>query len=410
MSRLLALVALLVLASLAQAGEAVRLLVEVPSDLRSVRPAERVAVQVVGEDAEGNRVGFGTHEVVLRADGGSTEVVERPYSFRLTVSDDLGGRSEVVLTAHLRGRPEVRGEKRVAVARPDAPEVRYERIVVEARRASVPLGGQVRLDVVGIRGDGSREPAVDLPLTATLSGRVADPTTLGLVERVQLGRFRYVAPEPGGAVGVGERVTVTVRASDVPSLTASVELTLAPARKRGDAAQEEPGDDETGGTAPPPAPENSDAEDSDDESGGVRSKDEALRFMVWRTKETAAAEFRNERRLPDPPVEFAAPEPWQKLRVVVERPKVVDVAVEWWVGTRTDESVRRIAATKDGALRFHRNKSGRLVAHLELEVPEGADGIKVEFVLTGARGHEHRSRFRMRRGKRTDAKPPETPK
>lgn len=399
----LVLLALFLLVGTATAGEAVRLLVEVPSDLESVNASERVAVQVVGEDASGARVGFGTSEVVFDASHGRVSVVERPYSYRYHAPDEFGRAKEVTITARLADRPAITGQVTIPVARPKSVEVRYRSLVIEPRRRKVPLGGAVALDVLGVKADGSRETVVDLPLVAAVQG-ASGGQDAGSVESVQISRYRYRAPAEGAGLGVGARVTVVIQARDVPALVGRVELELAPARTTGGEVEETPP------TPPPPVADETTDDDEDDvateaDREGVLSKEGHLRFMVWRTRNTAADTFTNSRRLPNPPTEFAARAPWHKLRIVVERPRVSDVAVEWWAGTRVEEQVKRIKATPKGPLRFHRNKEGKLVVHLELEVPEGADGIKVELVQTGAKGHVHRDRFRMRRGERRDPKP-----
>ena len=393
----LAFLALLVLVGTANAGEAVRLLVEVASDLEAVNTSERVAVQVVGQDASGARVGFGKSEVVFETTAGKVEVVERPYSFRYLAPDDFGAAKSVTLTARLADRPSVQGTLTIPVARPKSVEIRFRSLAIEPRRREVPLGGFVALDVVGIRADGSRESVVGLELVASVTSAKSG-VDAGTVEAVQLSRYRYRAPAPGAGLDVGDRVAVVIHARDKPELQGRVELELVAARKRTDERTETP-------TAPPPPPaeETADGDAGSTEDKGVLTKDGHLRFMVWRTRNTAEEEFTNSRRLPDPPTEFASRAPWHKLRLIVERPRVSDIVVEWWTGTRVEEQVKRIKATKDGPLRYHRNKAGKLVVHLEMLVPEGSEGIKVELVQTGAKGHVHRDRFRMRRGKRRDA-------
>lgn len=103
---------LLACGALAVAAEPVKLMIELPTDVKSIGPGEQVAVQVVGIDADSRRTGprGRSREFVVKTSAGTITKVEWPYRFQLTAPAQLVGVRQIVIRAHWSADANVRGE------------------------------------------------------------------------------------------------------------------------------------------------------------------------------------------------------------------------------------------------------------------------------------------------------------
>ncbi len=426
-TRLLSAAVVLSMAVTTLAGDAVKLAVEVPSDGRVLVPGERVAVQVVGIDAEGNRVGLGGRDAVVGASVGEVEVVKRPYEFAYVAPARVTGGVDVTLTAHLQGAQSVRGEASVRVV----PRGRFVRLVLTTEAATAPFGSKTAIRVRGELRDGSLaalgEKVVDFDLRGEQRGR-----SPGVVQPRRDGIYEYIAPPAAAGPRVGTSVSIyaTLRGHDGVGGELSLKLAAAgdkpvppapPSGERGGERGAERGDEDgTGETAPPsagekgtettdPAGTDTDTDtdmdtaeierDADADTPGVLWTGDALRVTAWRFRAGPNEDWsRKSAGLPPAGAEFVAPGHQQGIRLRVEHRDVTGVILHWWVGKRGPKNVRRETGEEGGAVLTVKKVRRRTFVILTPTVPNRAR-VTMRVTLKRGKGKAVHTDFIARRGK-----------
>ena len=423
----LAVVGILVggIAATARAGEAVKLAIEFPPDVRSLEPgAELNVVQVVGFDTDGARVGFGGRRARLTVTAGSVRSVKPPYQFAYTAPATIDGPTAVTFTAVLDGAPAVRGSTRLDVL----PKGPYVRLRVSPSDNRVDWGKSTTVAVQGEDRTGRLVPVV----TSTVQLSVEGP---GRVEFVRLGTYRFTAPQAPDAAGRNlTRLVARLEENKAVHGHTSIDLggpgvrlpptKLPPVRqperadkptKKPSAKSDAPAPDTSasegtarttegaepvtsgggtpGGTPPPTAGTAKDAERSEkraadqqkpDREKTPRAKQELiwpggrLQITAWRAKpnDDEGTTMRRVRHLPEPGAEFALRNVLQRIRAIVLDADVTKVDAEWRIGT-TETPVE----TPPGTLRATRNKADQLVVIVEARPPANGDVLRITLVL-----------------------------
>ncbi|MCE9636272.1 MAG: DUF11 domain-containing protein [Planctomycetes bacterium] len=163
----------------AEAGDPVRLLIEVPPDVTSLDCGETVDLQIVGEDASRTRVGFSGRNVEVSATQGTVEIVQQPYRFRFRAPATLPDVTNVRIRAWLKEAPEIVGETTVRVV-PPAP---FRRLVLQGA-GSTPAGASVDLLLRGETATGALADVPDGAVTLTVTGP-------GRVTLLRTSRYRF---------------------------------------------------------------------------------------------------------------------------------------------------------------------------------------------------------------------------
>lgn len=391
----------------ALAGDPVKLQIELPPDVTSLRAGEAVDVQVVPIDAAGARVVPGGRTIEVSATAGTFEVVKRPYEYRFTAPAKPADFTDVRLRAWFKEAPEVAGEATVRVTPPPP----FKRIVIDGA-GTAPAGSRLDLRVRGEAPDGAMTDLTD----ALAEAKVEGP---GAVSYLRAGWLRYQAPDDAKGTAT---VVVTLRRH--PEVAASHPVLVA---GTGDAAppppappapgveptppKETPKEDggKGGAEAPPPPPtekgEKGEKGEKSDEPEGVVWPGGNLKVGTWRTRSESDTEFAAEAKdLPKPGGEFTATKEWQKLRIVVLRTDVSKVEVEEYVGERRSADVKRLEPSKDGRFRLEKNKKGNFVVHYEGQTPEGGKPLVCAILLSTADGKVVREELTLRRAAATKRK------
>lgn len=363
------------LASPALAGDAVRLVVELPSDLGVLRPSATVDVQVVGVDDSGERCGFGGDQVVLSASHGSVEDVKRPYSFRYTAPPEAAGRVRVTLSAHLRGKPAVRGSAELlVVGAPRTEAAPFEKLLLRPTGdTNVPFDGTLTVEILGVRGGGGETLLTDQPVDVTVEGGPAGATALGDVTRAGAAAVRYTAPPRGAGVPRGTELRLVARLRSHTEVEGSLTIHLGRKREGPEAEPPAPPPDPA-----PPAP----TTESEEDKAGVLWPSGNIRVAVWRTREADGEYPKEPRKLPAAGGRFVAPQAVQKIRVVIENEAVVGLSMEWYLGGKQDAEIHREKSSSDGPFRVTRNKDGKASVHIELPVPEDKTPVHAFLLLS----------------------------
>lgn len=194
-------------ASAAQAGEPVKLLIELPPDVSAVNCGETVDLQIVGEDAGRTRVGFGGKTVEFSATYGNVEVVQQPYKFRFRAPATLPDVTNVRIRAWLKEAPEVVGETTVPVI-PPAP---FRRLVLQGA-GSTPAGASVDLFLRGETAAGTLTEVPEGTVTLTVTGP-------GRVTLLRTSRYRFETDM--NASGTARIVASLVR---YPNVTGTLDI------------------------------------------------------------------------------------------------------------------------------------------------------------------------------------------
>ncbi len=441
----LAVVGILVggIAATARAGEAVKLAIEFPPDVRSLEPgAELNVVQVVGFDADGARVGFGGRRARLTVTAGSVRSVKPPYQFAYTAPTTIDGPTAITFTAVLDGAPAVRGSTRLDVL----PKGPYVRLRVSPSDNRVDWGKSTTVAVQGEDRTGRLVPVV----TSTVQLSVEGP---GHIEFVRLGTYRFTAPDapdPEGrsqsrliarleenkavhghvSIDLGgrgvrlprlppvrrpadtekpadepaEKLADTSTAGsggrsdekgDTPAPDTSASKTSSPSTEGVDPITS--GGAKPGTTTPPTAGTAKDAERSEkraadqqksDREKTPRAKQELiwpggrLQITAWRAKpnDDEGTTMRRVRHLPEPGAEFALRDVLQRIRAIVLDADVTKVDAEWRAGT-TETPLGTPLETPPGTLRTTRNKADQLVVIVEARPPANGDVLRITLVL-----------------------------
>jgi hypothetical protein len=368
------------LSGTAYAGDAVKLAVEPPKDTRSFEAGDPgIELQIVGIDAAGQRVGFGDKKLETSVTEGELVAVESPFKYRyVPPATSTGG--NVKISAWLKQTPDVRGE----LSLPLVPRRPYARLVLVAGNTAVQLGTTIDVEVRGVRADGSTALVKDAPLTVASDGSV------GKLEQVSPGVFRYTAPPKSETKLVGTTARLTASLTQYPKVAGELSLVMS-----AEAPPPAPG----GSTAPAPTPTPPAAGGKSRE--GVLWSGGAVKLLIWRTKEKPGDEFQKERILPAAGTPLLAPAPIHRLRVEVVRDDVRKIELETWIGDKKNAPVKIDDADKDGRLRVERSKEGRLQAVIEVMTPEEKP-LVLNVLLTTATGDVLRESFVLQRGRDRD--------
>ncbi len=398
----------------ARAGEAVRLAVEFPPDVRSLGPGDALdIVQVVGLDANGDRVGFGGRSARLIVTAGSVRSVAPPFRFAYTAPSKIDGPTPVTFTATLEGAPSVRGTARLDIL-PNGP---YIRLSVTAAKGRVDWGGTTIVTVEGESREGRLVPVVTQSVRLTVDGP-------GHVEFVRLGTYRFTAPEGPTASG---RTAVRLRAhlEENGAVHGSASIALGEPGVRVPPIELPPVKVPTADKRDPPARAVADTSARDDTSAredtatrddtaareaeptakapkekptgpGKRDRTEKarvkqefvwpggrLRITAWRGRadDEKGTPMRRVRRMPEPGAVFALRDVEQRIRAIVLDADVTRVDAEWRVGA--DDTPTR---APPGTVRTTRNKKDQLVVVVEARPPENGDALRITLVLRRATG------------------------
>ena len=399
-------------ATTALAGKVTRLQIELPPNIRAFEPGQRVdTVQVVGIDADGQRVGLGGATPVLTATTGRVETIQAPYRFAYTAPAQIAGPLRLSLEAHLPDAPGVKGSLEIEVLPPGP----YVLLRIDATPERVDWGGSLELRVRGETRDGRVVPVADRRIEVSTDGP-------GTIEFTRLGHYRYRAPAAPGKDG---RATVSIRARFEKDAAVNGELNITlgsqsskgkpPHADESPSATEEasesgsrPAEAPPVGVPPatPPAttdgasetPKPADAQDksvapvtTEPETGtpetGRKHAPESvlwsggrLRLTAWRVRAADAGEqsARRVARLPEAGDTFASREPIQRLRFTVEDATVSEVTADACHGSADGE--RAVDAVD---VQVKRNKAGQLTVILEARPQD--DGTELHVTLTLAR-------------------------
>jgi hypothetical protein len=385
----LALAALAAFAGTASAGEAVKLLLELPKNTTSVEAGDPgLDVQVVGIDATGARVGFGDRKVETSANEGELILVEAPYKYRYVPPATVAQSTAVTLRAWLKQSPEVKGEVSLSVVQKRP----FERLALVAPATSLALGTSMEIEVRGVRADGTSAPIKDLKVTMSSEG-------VGTVEPTAATVFRLTAPAKTETKLIGATAHLRASLDAYPKVAGELSIVLT-----GEAPPAAPG-----GTTPvppvkPPAPEPTPpqpapAAGSEKEEGVLRPSGN-VRLLIWRSKHKKGDDWPTKEREDLPPAgkPFVARAAFHRLRVEIERDDVRKVELEWYVGEKKGSPIHVDDQDKDGRLRTEKNKAGKTCAILEFETPDEKPLI-LNLLLTTAKGEVLKEEFVVQRGK-----------
>ena len=377
----------------AEAGEPVKLLVELPPDVKSLDCGETLDIQIVGLDSAGARVAFGGRKVETSATAGSVELVKEPYQFRYRTPATLPDITNVRLRAWLKEAPEISGEVVVQVI-PPAP---FKRLVLQGPGSS-PAGATADLLLRGETADGQ---LLDVPEN-TVTVRVEGP---GTVAYLRNSRYRYESP--ANATGTAKIVAALNR---YPSVGASLDILItggaAPAPTPTPAP---PPKNPPGGNAQPPAPpppvtppvppKPGTKPGADDNDEPVAWPGGNVRVEVWRVKDLAEEEWSKEKDLVKPGADFASPRAFQKVRVATLRTDIKSVELEETVVTGDKTVTKKLTPSKEkeGRYMLVERASHVRAIHFECEIPEAGRQVTMKLTLTYNDGKQSTDTFVLKR-------------
>lgn len=379
-------------AARADAGDAVRLLLELPSDVKQLTCGEVVDLQIVGEDAQRTRVAFGGRTVEVSATAGAVELVKGPYGYRYRTPAALADVTNVRIRAWLKEAPEVQGEVSVPVL-PPAP---FKRLVVHGA-GSTPAGAALELTVRGEAQDGQMRDVPDGTMKVTVSGKAT-------VTFLRPGRYRLETSSD--ATGT---IRVTASLLRYPDVTGTLDVLVT-----GGATPPPPAPDDPPGNPPPPPPTNPPPGDGkpgggkpgggkpgkpgdDDPDDYVVWPGGKVRVEVWRVRATETDTWSKDRDRVKPGGEFVSVHPLQKIRFGVLLKNVKSVEIEEVTGsTEKKYVVVRLKDPKEGRFQVNDREDGTKAVHYVATVPEGKS-VKATLLLTLTDGKVVQETFVLRR-------------
>lgn len=382
----------------AEAGEPVKLLVELPSDVTQLTCGETVDLQIVGEDAQRARVGFGGRTVEVSATHGTVEQVRPPYSFRYRTPATLPDLTNVRIRAWLKEQPEVRGEVTVPVL-PPAP---FKRLVL-AGPGSTPAGAVLEFTLKGETADG-RPGDVD---DATVNLRIERGR--GTITLVRPGRYRLDTPADASGT-----VRVVASLKRYPDVAGSLDVLVTggggPSNPPPGGGNPPPGGGNpppSGGNPPPsggnpPPPSTPPGDEPEDPKDFVLWPSGQVRVEVWRTKENEGDKWSRDRNRVTPGGDFASSSPWQKIRIGVLRKDVKNVQVDEQLTVKGDWV--SVPQSKDGRLVVVDRKDGTKAVHYEAMIPETGRRMTMRLTLRLQDGTRIEEVFVLRRVERAPEK------
>ncbi len=401
-------------ASDALAGDAVKLAVEMASDITEVEAGESVDVQIVGIDSTGSRVVI--KDVETSATYGNIVLVKAPYQFRYTAPTDLPDTTKVRIIARLKATPEIQGEMSIPVL----PPVAYKRLILTGP-GTTPGGLFVDFVLTGETPAGVIEPVKE----ATV--KVAIASGPGTITFLRTGRYRYEA-----AANASGTAKITATLTKHPKVTTSAEILVVSATGGGTPPTVPP-------TVPPVTPPSSGGSSGGNSGGGssgggtggtggtgssggnsggnsgggatppavdgVVWSGGALKLTVWRTRQMPETDWAkaDEKKLPKAGEELGALAPQQRVRLVYARTDIAKVECEEWVGKKGTD-IKRIDPSKDGRFQLDINKGGNRIIILECNTPENGTPVTMSLLVTLNDGKIIREDFVFRRGEKAPEK------
>jgi hypothetical protein len=395
--RTLSFLALAAFAATASAGEAVKLLVELPKNTTSIEAGDPgLDVQIVGVDATGARVGFAERTVETSANEGELVLVEKPYKYRYVPPATIEQPATITLRAWLKQAPDVKGEATLSLVQKRP----FERLALVAPATSLALGTSMEIEVRGVRADGTSAAIKGQKVTMASEG-------VGTVEPTAATVFRFTAPPKSDAKMIGATAHLRAHLDAYPKVAGELSIVLtgeAPPAAPGGATPVAP-------TNPkPPAPEAPKPQEPSPAPAATNDKDDGLmwpsgnvKLLVWRSKKKKDDEFPTKERedFPAAGKPLIARAPYHRLRVEIERDDVRKVELEWYVGDKKGAAIHVDDQDKDGRLRTEKNKAGKTCAILEFETPDEKPLI-LNLLLTTASGEVLKEEFVVQRGKDKD--------
>jgi hypothetical protein len=392
----LAFAALAAIAGTASAGEAVKILVELPKNTTSVEAGDPgLDVQIVGVDATGARVGFGDRKVETSSNEGELILVEAPYKYRYVPPAAIEQATPVTLRAWLKQAPDVKGEASLSVVlrRP------FERLALVAPATSLALGTSMEIEVRGVRADGTSAAIKGQKITMASEG-------VGTVEPTAATVFRFTAPAKTETKLIGATAHLRAQLDAYPKVAGELSIVLtaeAPPAAPGGTTPvpaTEPKPPVTDPKAPAPQPAAPAPAAGAEKEEGVLWPSGNVKLLIWRSKHKKDDEFPKKDREDLPPAgkPLVARAPYHRLRVEVERDDVRKVELEWYVGEKKGAPIHVDDQDKDGRLRTEKNKAGKTCAILEFETPDEKPLI-LNLLLTTDKGEVLKEEFVVERGK-----------
>ena len=391
--------AVMAFAAVASAGDAVKLVVELPKNTTSVEAGDPgLDVQIVGLDATGARVGFGERTVETSANEGELVLVEKPYKYRYVPPAAVEQATPVTLRAWLKQAPDVKGEASLSLVQKRP----FERLALVAPATQLALGTSMEIEVRGVKADGTSAAIKGLKVTMASEG-------VGTVEPTAATVFRFTAPAKTETKMIGATAHLRAQLDAYPKVAGELSIVLtgeAPPAAPGGATPVPPTSKEPPAPQPQqpqpaqPAPAPAAANDKDE---GVLWPGGNVKLLIWRTKHKKEDEFPKKDREDLPPAgkPFIARAQFHRLRVEVLRDDVRKVELEWYIGEKKGAPIHVDDQDKDGRLRTEKNKAGKTCAILEFETPDEKPLI-LNLLLTTDKGEVLKEEFVVQRGKDKD--------
>lgn len=426
----------------AQQADPAKLLVELPADVTSLNCGETVDLQIVGETAAKQRVGFSGKTVEVSATFGAVEVIQQPYKFRYRTPATLPDITNVRIRAWLKEAPEIVGETIIQVIPPSP----FKRLILQGA-GSTPAGAS--LDV-WLKGETPAGQITEVPEN-TVNVRVEGA---GSITFVKAGRYRLDTPaNANGNVrivaalqrypniattmdvlvtgGSGSAAPPPVSSgSNPPSSSGSGSGASSGGSSGGNAASggsssggsssggASSGGSSSGGSNPPAPPSaggssgGTSSGSSGSSSGGTTEKpkpatDEdgdivwtsgAVVLRSWQTRPNESSEWGPKGRdLPAAGKEFEAANPSHWVRWSTNRTDITKVELEEWPGDKKDK-VNRIQAGKDASKddRFRLVQDAKIKGWrmaYQFTIPENVRRWTVAVIQTTADGKTIRDEF-----------------